>query len=74
MDKPVKLKSLNGVSIVWIEEAPEMKYSGYKELVGRIRHPFDKVHFILSFNPVSEESWVYKHFFIDKENKLSVRY
>ena len=25
MDKPVKLKSLNDVSIVWLEEAPEIK-------------------------------------------------
>lgn len=63
MDKPDKVKSINGVSIVWIEEAPEVKYDGYKELTGRIRTPDVSMHFILSFNPVSKESWPYRHFF-----------
>lgn len=65
MDKPVKLKSLNGVSIVWIEEAPEVKYSGFKELIGRIRHPEDSIHFILTFNAVDTSCWCYKRFFVN---------
>ncbi len=63
MDKPSKLKSINGVSIVWLEEASEVKYSGYKELKGRLRHPTLSLHFILSTNPVGTENWVYQHFF-----------
>lgn len=72
MDKPEKLKSINDVSIVWIEEASEVKYSGYKELLGRVRHPSLSLHFILSWNPVDEQNWTYKHFFIDRENKRRV--
>lgn len=64
MDKPGKLKSINGVSIVWLEEASEVKYAGYKELKGRLRHPSLSLHFILSTNPVGTENWVYQHFFI----------
>lgn len=63
MDKPGKLKSINGVSIVWLEEASEIKYAGYKELKGRLRHPTQSLHFILSTNPVGTENWVYQHFF-----------
>lgn len=63
MDKPGKLKSINGVSIVWLEEASEIKYAGYKELKGRLRHPSLSLHFILSTNPVGTENWVYQHFF-----------
>lgn len=63
MDKPTKLKSINGVSIVWLEECSEIKYSGYKELLGRLRHPTASLHFLLSTNPVGTENWVYKHFF-----------
>lgn len=63
MDKPGKLKSINGVSIVWLEEASEIKYDGYKELLGRLRHPTLSLHFILSTNPVGTENWVYQHFF-----------
>lgn len=63
MDKPSKLKSINGVSIVWLEECSEIKYAGYKELLGRLRTPGVSLHFILSTNPVGTENWVYQHFF-----------
>lgn len=63
MDDPQKLKSIHGVSIVWLEECSEIKYEGYKELKGRLRVLKQKNHFILSTNPVSKENWVYKHFF-----------
>ena len=63
MDKPEKLKSINGVSIVWLEECSEIKYAGYKELRGRLRHPTQSLHFILSTNPVGTDNWVYTHFF-----------
>ena len=69
MDKPVKLKSLNGVSIVWLEEAPEIKYAGFKEMIGRIRHPKDSVHFILTFNPVDTNCWCYKRFFVNTDDE-----
>lgn len=68
MDKPAKLKSINGVTIIWIEEASELKYAGYKELLGRARHPSLSIHFILSENPVDKSNWTYKQFFKDEEN------
>lgn len=68
MDKPVKLKSINNVSIIWVEECSEVKYAGFKELIGRLRHPTLKLHMLLSTNPVSEDNWTFKHFFKDEEN------
>lgn len=65
MDKPAKLKSLNGVSIVWIEECSEVKYAGFKEILGRLRHPDLSNHIILSTNPISKSNWCYKYFFQD---------
>lgn len=70
MDKPEKLKSINDISIIWLEEASEIKYSGYKELLGRARHPSLKIHFLLSTNPVSKRNWTYKHFFINRDEKV----
>ena len=72
MDKPAKLKSLNGVSIVWIEECSEVKYAGFKEILGRLRHPTLSNHIILSTNPVNKSNWVYKHFFQDKGEKIKI--
>ena len=65
MDKPQKVKSLNGVSIVWLEEGSEIKYEGYKEMLGRIRTPDASMHFIISTNPVGRENWIYRHFFVN---------
>ena len=72
MDKPAKLKSINGVSIIWIEECSEVKYDGYKELLGRLRHLTSSNHIICSTNPIGEDNWTYKHFFKDEENNRIV--
>lgn len=72
MDKPAKLKSINNVSLIWLEECSEIKYEGFKELIGRLRHPTLKLHMILSTNPVSENNWTFKHFFKDALNKRLV--
>ena len=74
MDKIQKIKSINGVSIVWIEECSEIKYQAYTELLGRIRQPGVTLHFILTCNPVGRENWVYNTFFThtDKSGKETV--
>lgn len=68
LDKPAKLKSINGVSIVWLEECSECKYAAFKELRGRLRHLTDTNHIICSTNPVEKANWTYSHYFIDEEN------
>lgn len=64
MDSPQKVKSVNGVSIIWLEECSEIKYNGFIELLGRVRTPNVSMHFILSCNPVGRDNWVYRHFFV----------
>lgn len=72
MDTPAKLKSIHNVSMVWIEECSELKYEGYKELLGRARHPSLPIHFMLSTNPVGEDNWTYKHFFKDDTSNIFI--
>ena len=72
MDKPAKLKSINDISIIWLEECSEVKYEGYKELLGRLRHMTRSNHIICSTNPIGKENWTYKHFFKDDENNLII--
>lgn len=75
MDKPEKVKSINGVSIVWMEECSETNPEAYKELLGRIRTPNVSMHFILSCNPVNRENWVYNQFFtreLDNGKKIVI--
>lgn len=65
MDKPEKLKSINNISLIWLEECSEIKYTGFKELIGRLRHPSLDLFMILSTNPVSKDNWTFKHFFMN---------
>lgn len=64
MDNTEKIKSIHGVSIVWMEECSEIRYDAYMELLGRVREPGVTLHFILSCNPVGKENWVYNTFFV----------
>lgn len=64
MDNSEKIKSIHGVSIVWMEECSEIRYNAYVELLGRVRESGVTLHFILSCNPVGKESWVYNTFFV----------
>lgn len=68
-DDPEKLKSIDGVSIAWMEECSEMAYGAYKEILGRVREPGVTCHFILSCNPVGKENWVYQNFFVHMDEK-----
>lgn len=72
MDKTEKLKSINNISLIWLEECSEIKYEGFKELLGRLRHPTLDLFMILSTNPVGEDNWTYKHFFQDRMNKIFI--
>lgn len=63
LDDSAKLKSIHGVSIVWMEEASDSNYAGFKELNGRLRTLNQSMHIILSTNPISKNNWIYTHFF-----------
>lgn len=63
LDKPDKIKSINNVSIIWVEEGSEINMAAYNELLGRLRTPNLSMHFIITCNPVAKENWIYKHFF-----------
>jgi phage terminase large subunit len=66
LDKPDKIKSVHDVSIVWIEEAAEIRKDAYSELIGRVRSTDLDTHIIMSCNPVSKANWIYKHFFVNR--------
>ena len=72
MDRPAKLKSINDLSLIWVEECSEVKYEGYKELLGRLRHLKMSNHIICSTNPVGTDNWTYSHFFKDDLNDYEV--
>ena len=70
LDDVEKLKSIQGITDVWIEEASEITESDFEQLNLRLRGitPISK-QITLTFNPISALSWIKKYFFdTEKEN------
>ena len=62
LDDVEKIKSIQGLEKIWIEEASEITENDWKQLNLRIRGVENK-QFILSFNPISDRLWLKKYFF-----------
>jgi phage terminase large subunit len=64
MDDPEKLKSITGVTSVWVEEANQIQAEGFDEIDRRLRSPdADYTQIVLTFNPVTKRHWIYERFF-----------
>jgi phage terminase large subunit len=66
LDDVEKLKSIEGVTSIWVEEATELLQDDFDQLDLRLRGNLGVLKQItLTFNPVSEEHWIKKVFFDD---------
>ena len=64
LDDVEKLKSIQGITDVWIEEASEISEDDFKQINLRLRGITEIPQQItLSFNPISALSWIKSYFF-----------
>lgn len=71
MDDEEKLKSIEGVTSIWIEEASELLQTDFEQLDLRLRGEHNcKKEIYLTFNPVSEQSWLKRVFFDSPINSV----
>lgn len=64
MDDPEKLKSIERITGVWIEESTELTYDDFTQIDLRLRGELGTYkQIILSFNPIDESNWIKKIFF-----------
>lgn len=63
LDDSEKIKSITGITDIWIEEATELTMDDFEQLTLRLRAMVDNLQIFLSFNPVSKANWVYKRWF-----------
>lgn len=64
LDDVEKLKSIAGITSIWIEEATELADGDFDQIDLRLRGETDNYkQIILSFNPVDEQHWLKKRFF-----------
>ena len=59
LDEETKLLSLANISGIWVEEAFEVEKSKVEQLNLRMRGKAKNQQIILSFNPISKNSWLY---------------
>jgi hypothetical protein len=63
-DDPEKMKSLSGITGIWIEEATDFEPNDFDQLDLRLRGTTNHYQQIcLSFNPISEQHWLKARFF-----------
>ena len=64
LDDTEKLKSIYGITLVWIEEASEIEEADFAELDRRMRGETEYYkQIIISFNPISVTHWLKRRFF-----------
>ena len=59
LDSEEKLLSLANVSVVWVEEVYEVEKEKVEQLNLRMRGTAKNQQLILSWNPISRQSWLY---------------
>ena len=65
LDDVEKLKSIAGITSIWIEESSEISQSDYDQLNLRLRSDNKDLYMqiIMTFNPISAHHWIKKKFF-----------
>jgi len=63
MDDSEKIKSITGITDIWVEEATEFTEEDVEQLNLRLRAQKDGLQMLFSFNPVSKANWVYRRWF-----------
>jgi len=64
LDDPKKVKSIKGITGMWLEEATDFEENDLEQLNIRIRgEKPNYIQFIISFNPIDEDHWLKKRFF-----------
>ena len=65
LDDSERIKSIVGITDIWVEEATELTEEDVEQLNLRLRTEADNLQMLFSFNPVSKANWVYKRWFKD---------
>ena len=69
LDDVEKLKSIEGVTSIWVEEATELLQEDFEQLDLRLRGDFGCLkQIILTLNPISDQHWIKRIFFDDPIN------
>ena len=63
LDDSERIKSIVGITDIWVEEATELTEEDVEQLNLRLRTEADNLQMFFSFNPVSKANWVFRRWF-----------
>jgi phage terminase large subunit len=73
LDDVEKMKSVHGITGIWIEEASEIEQQDFQQLDLRLRgHTTNYKQIMVSFNPISSLHWLKTVFFDNKKENTTV--
>jgi hypothetical protein len=73
LDDVKKLKSISGITSIWIEEATDLDEDDFNQIDLRLRGtPTTYFQIIISFNPIDDSHWLKKKFFDTKVNESTI--
>lgn len=72
LDDPEKVKSIQSITDIVIEEATELSLDDFTQLLLRLRPTVANPQIYLMFNPVSKLNWVYDYFIINPPDNAKV--
>lgn len=72
LDDSEKIKSIDGITDIVIEEATELSLEDFTQLNIRLRPDVDNPQIYLFFNPISKVNWVYKYWILDPPDNCIV--
>lgn len=64
LQDPERIKSITGITNVWLEETKEMTEEDFLQARARLRGDGDR-EIILTFNPANKIHWLYQHFEVE---------
>ncbi len=73
LDDVQKIKSITGISMIWIEQASQITQDDLKQLNLRLRGQYHcPFQILLSFNPISQNHWLKSYFFDNPKDNSSI--
>lgn len=70
LDDPEKIKSIAGITDIFMEEATEFTIDDFSQLDFRLRALDDNLQIFLALNPTSKSSWIYSKYFDPMKNDV----
>jgi len=72
LDDVEKIKSISGITDIWIEEASEITEDDFNQLNLRLRGGTLRKRVVLTFNPINQLHWLKRYFFDVKRDNVRI--